>query len=78
MKSTISIVTTKGRLVIPWRLRQRLGIRQGTRVALIEEEGRIILQPITGKYIRRLRGSLKGEPSMLEILKESRRQDREL
>jgi hypothetical protein len=45
---------------------------------MIEEETRIILQPLTREYIRSLRGSLKGEPSMLEFLKESRRQDREL
>jgi AbrB family looped-hinge helix DNA binding protein len=78
MKSAVSTVTTKGQLVIPSRLRRKYGIRKGTRVAMIEEETRIILQPLTREYIRSLRGSLKGEPSMLEFLKESRRQDREL
>jgi AbrB family looped-hinge helix DNA binding protein len=77
MTNSISTVTTKGRLVIPSRLRRRYGIRKGTRVALIEDGGRIILQPITGEYIRRLRGSPKGEPSALEFLKESRRPSRE-
>ncbi len=42
-------------------------------MALTEDEGRIILQPITKKYIQRLRGSLKGELSALKFLKESRR-----
>lgn len=78
MKSAVSTVTTKGQLVIPSRLRRKYGIRKGTRVAMIEEETRIILQPLTREYVRSLRGSLKGEPSMLEFLKESRRQDREL
>jgi AbrB family looped-hinge helix DNA binding protein len=78
MRSAVSTVTTKGQLVIPSRLRRKYGIRKGTRVAMIEEETRIILQPLTREYIRSLRGSLKGEPSMLEFLKESRRQDREL
>jgi AbrB family looped-hinge helix DNA binding protein len=77
MASSISTVTTKGRLVIPSRLRRRYGIREGTRVALIEDEGRIILQPITGEYIRSLRGSLKGEPSALIFPKQSRRPNRE-
>jgi len=63
--------------VIPSRLQLRYGIQEGTRVALIEEEGRIIPQPITREYTRSLRGSLKGEPSMLEILREGRRPDRE-
>ena len=78
MKTAISTVTTKGQLVIPSKLRRKYGIRTGTRVAMIEEESRIILQPLTRDYIRRLRGSLKGEPSALKILKEGRNQDREL
>lgn len=78
MKSAVSTVTTKGQLVIPSRLRRKYGIRKGTRVAIIEEETRIILQPLTREYIRSLRGSLKGEPSALKFLKEGRSQDREL
>jgi AbrB family looped-hinge helix DNA binding protein len=78
MNTAVSTVTTKGQLVIPSRLRRKYGIRKGTRVAMIEEESRIILQPLTLEYIRRLRGSLKGEPSALKFLKEGRSQDREL
>ena len=78
MKNAVSTVTTKGQLVIPSRLRKKYGIRNGTRVAIIEEEMRIILQPLTREYIRRLRGSLKGEPSALKFLKEGRRRDRQL
>ena len=77
MTSSISSVTTKGQLVIPSKLRQRYRIRKGTRVALIEEESRIILQPLTREYIRSLRGSLKGGPSALQFLKVSRRPNRE-
>ena len=78
MKSAVSTVTTKGQLVIPSRLRKKYGIRKGTRVAMIEEETRIILQPLTREYIRSLRGSLKGEPSAMKFLTEGRHQDREL
>jgi AbrB family looped-hinge helix DNA binding protein len=78
VKSAVSTVTTKGQLVIPSRLRRKYGIRKGTRVAMIEEESRIILQPLTREYIRSLRGSLKGEPSALKFLNEGRKQDREL
>jgi len=78
MKAAVSTVTTKGQLVIPSKLRRKYGIRKGTRVAMIEEDSRIILQPLTREYIRSLRGSLKGEPSALKVLKEGRQQDREL
>ena len=78
MTSSVSTVTTKGQPVIPSRLRRKYGIRKGTRVAMIEEETRIILQPLTREYIRSLRGSIKGEPSAMKFLKAGRNQDREL
>jgi AbrB family looped-hinge helix DNA binding protein len=78
MKTPVSTLTTKGQLVIPSKVRRKYGMRKGTRVAIIEEESRIILQPLTREYIRRLRGSLKGEPSALKFLKEGRVQDRKL
>jgi len=77
MKNFVSTVTTKGQLVIPSKLRRKYGIRKGTRVAMIEEETRLILQPLTREYIRSLRGSLKGGASALQALKEGRKQDRE-
>jgi len=76
MKTAVSTVTTKGQLVIPSKLRRKYGIRKGTRVAMIEEENRIILQPLTRAYINSLRGSFKGVKSMLQFLKEGRMQDR--
>lgn len=72
-----STVTTKGQLVIPSRLRRKYGIRKGTRVAFVEEEGRIVLQPITREYIDSLCGWLKGSKA-LEYLLEERKKDREL
>jgi AbrB family looped-hinge helix DNA binding protein len=76
--SSFSTITTKGQLVIPSRLRRKYGIRKGTRVAMIEEENRIILQPLTREYVRKLRGSLKGKTSAMKFLLEGRSQDREL
>lgn len=78
MKIETSIVTTKGQLVIPARLRRRFGIKKGTRVTFSEEGGRLIVQPVTREFIRALRGSLKGEPSALEILLDERQRERTL
>jgi AbrB family looped-hinge helix DNA binding protein len=78
MKIETSVVTTKGQLVIPARLRRRFGIRKGTLVTFIEDNGRIIVQPVTREFIRGLRGSLKGEPSALEVLLEERKRERQL
>jgi len=78
MKLETSIVTTKGQLVIPARLRRRFGIKKGTMVTFTEDDGRLIVQPVTREFIRALRGSLKGEPSALEILLDERQRERTL
>jgi AbrB family looped-hinge helix DNA binding protein len=75
MKVEVSTVTTKGQLVIPAKLRRKYAIREGTQVAFVEEENRLILQPLTPEFVRGLRGSLKGEPSALKQLIEDRRRD---
>jgi len=78
MKTEVSTVTTKGQLVIPAKLRRKYAIRKGTQVAFVEEENRLVLQPLTSEFIRSLRGSLKGEPSAMKVLLEERKRDREL
>ena len=78
MKTQIGMVTSKGQLVIPAKLRRRLGIKKGTRVAFIQDDGRLIVQPVTREFIRGLRGSLRGEPSAADVLKEERRRERTL
>ena len=78
MKAEVSTVTTKGQLVIPSKLRRKFGIRKGTQVAFVEEDHRIVLQPLTPEFIRGLRGSLKGERSALGLLLEDRKRERKL
>jgi len=78
MKTEVSTVTTKGQLVIPSKLRRKFGIRKGTQVAFMEEDHRLILQPLTPEFIRSLRGSLKGEPSAIKFLLEDRKRERGL
>lgn len=77
MKSEQSTVTSKGQLVIPARLRKKYSIRKGTKVAFIEDDNRLILQPITNEFIQRIRGSLKGKPSALDYLLKTRREERD-
>jgi AbrB family looped-hinge helix DNA binding protein len=78
MKVQTSVVTTKGQLVIPARLRKRFGIKKGTLVSFVEENGHIVLQPVTREFIRGLRGSLKSGPSALDHLIEERKRERTL
>ena len=77
MKAETATVTSKGQVVIPARLRRRLGIRKGTKVHFIEDGDRLILQPVTVEFIRSLQGSLKGHPSVLDKLLAERRRERD-
>jgi AbrB family looped-hinge helix DNA binding protein len=78
MKLETSIVTSKGQLVIPARLRRRFGIKRGTLIAFTEDERRIIVQPVTRDFIHGLRGSLKGQSSALDVLLQERKRERTL
>lgn len=77
MKNEVSTVTTKGQLVIPAKLRRKYGIRKGTKVVFVEEDKRLVLQPLTREFIQSLCGWLKGSKA-LEYLLEERKKDREL
>ncbi len=78
MKSEVATVTTKGQLVIPAKLRRKYAIREGTQVAFLEEENRLVIQPITPEFVRSLRGSVKTDPSALKILMDDRKRERQL
>src|SRR5260370_8530528 len=78
MKTEVSTVTTKGQVVIPSKLRRKYSIKKGTQVAFVEQENRLVLQPLTAEFIRSLRGSLSGEPSALKALLEERKRERDL
>jgi AbrB family looped-hinge helix DNA binding protein len=69
-------VTARGRIVIPARLRRKLGIKQGTKVSFIEHGNEILLQPLTKQYIRSLCGMLKSIASPTKDLLRERRKDK--
>jgi AbrB family looped-hinge helix DNA binding protein len=76
--------TTKGQVVIPSSVRRKLGIKTGTRihVELDEENGQIILKPITREYIERMAGKFRGLPLVKDLERERKldkqREDRSL
>jgi AbrB family looped-hinge helix DNA binding protein len=68
---------TKGQVVIPRRLRKEFEIEEGTKAQVYEENGHIVLKPITAKFIKSLRGSLKGT-GVMKAMMEDRKHEREL
>ena len=69
-------VTVKGQIVIPASLRRKYGIKNGTKIIVIDNGDSISLKPVTEQYLRNLQGSLKGKGG-LKILAEEHRKDQE-
>ncbi len=70
-------MTGKGQIVIPAKVRRKLGIKVGTRVQVDVDESaqRIILTPITREYIDALRGRFKGK-GLIKALAAEKTRDR--
>lgn len=72
----MTTVSTKGQLVIPAEIREKLGIEPGTKIAISVEGSRIVLQPVDKlRAVRELRGISKGGPSMTDELIADRQED---
>jgi bifunctional DNA-binding transcriptional regulator/antitoxin component of YhaV-PrlF toxin-antitoxin module len=67
----------KGQVVIPRRLCREFEIEEGTRAYVEGTPEGILIKPVTVKFIRRLRGSLKGK-GVLKAMVEGRGREREL
>ena len=72
---SMSTVTVKGQIVIPARLRRKVGLKKGTRVYMEENHGDIIIHPATMEFYDRACGILKGA-KLTEALQESRRKEK--
>jgi len=69
--------TAEGQIVIPAVLRRKYGIKNGTRIVVIDSGDSIILKPMTEEYLKKLQGSLKGN-SNSKSKKDERRKDARL
>jgi AbrB family looped-hinge helix DNA binding protein len=73
-----AVVTVKGQVVIPSKLRRRLGIKKGTQVCMYERDDTIMIQPITDEYIRNMSGAAGTNGMLLKaLMREKTRERRE-
>jgi AbrB family looped-hinge helix DNA binding protein len=73
-----SVVTIKGQIVVPSKIRAKFGIKKGTKVAFIEQNGKLIIQPLDQNYFESLAGVLGTEGDMLKSLMDDKKKEREL
>ena len=73
-----SVVTAKGQVVIPSKLRRKFGIKKGTQVYLYERDGEIVIRPVTDEYLRSLAGIAGTKGKLLKALMKEKAKEREL
>ena len=69
-------MTVKGQIVIPSKIRRKLGMTESTRIQVdVDEQAhKIILTPITREYIQSLRGKYKGKGLLKALAAEKKRE----
>ncbi len=67
-------VTIKGQVVIPAKIRHRLGIKKGTKFYVEERKGEIILRRLNREYFQKMSDILKGG-RLVKALEETRAED---
>jgi AbrB family looped-hinge helix DNA binding protein len=72
-----SVVTTKGQIVVPSKIRLKYGMKKGIKVAFIEQNGKLVIQPLDKNYFESLAGILGTDGEMLKSLQEDKKQERE-
>lgn len=63
-------MSSKGQFVVPAQLRERLGLEKGTSANLTEENGRLVLTPLTQQRLSAIRGFLKPRPGAATMFDE--------
>jgi len=72
------VVTVKGQIVIPSKLRRKLGIQRGTQVFLYERNGEIVIRPVTDEYIRNMAGLTGTKGKLLKALRDEKAKEKNL
>ena len=73
-----SVVTVKGQIVVPAKIRRKFGMKKGTKIAFIEQHGKLFIQPLDKSYFESLAGILGTEGKLLKSLMADKKKEREL
>ena len=72
-----SVVTLKGQVVIPKKIRSMFHIKKGTQIRFEAKNGEIVLKPLTPEYFEKMAGILGAGGKATKTLLEERAKDRE-
>lgn len=73
-----SSLTIKGQIVVPSRIRRKLGLKKGSKVGFIEFGNKVILQPLDKGYYNSLIGIGGTKGKALKSLYDDKKKERDL
>ena len=73
-----SVLTTKGQLLIPKRIRNKYGIKSGVKVIFEETEKGLIIRPMNEEYFNSFRGIIKSTGNLKEEMREMKEEEKRL
>mgnify|MGYP001141019900 CR=1 FL=1 len=73
----VTVVTTKGQIVIPSKVRRKFNIKKGTKLYIEERGDELVLRPVTPEYFKKIPGILATKGKLSKALLEERFRDRE-
>ena len=71
-----SVLTTKGQLLIPKRLRTKYGIKSGVKVVFEETDKGVLLTPMNEQYFKSFAGILKNTGGLKEDMKQMKEEEK--
>lgn len=73
-----SILTSKGQLLIPKRLRTKYGITSGVKIILEETEHGVLITPMNEQYFKSFSGILQSTGHLREEMKAMKQEEKKL
>jgi AbrB family looped-hinge helix DNA binding protein len=74
---TTTVVTTKGQIVIPSKIRRKFNIKRGTKLYIEEKGDELIIKPVTPAYFEKIAGVLGTRGKLSKTLLEEHSKDKE-
>jgi AbrB family looped-hinge helix DNA binding protein len=74
---TATVVTGKGQIVIPSKLRRRFNMKKGTKLYIEERGDELVLRAITPEYFEKMAGILRTKGKLSKALLKERSKDKE-
>jgi AbrB family looped-hinge helix DNA binding protein len=73
-----SMLTSKGQLLIPKRLRNKYGIKSGVKIIFEETDKGVFLRPMNEQYFKSFAGILKSTGKLKEEMRELKEEEMKL